>query len=115
MEITTTSKERIRNRIKSLFERTANILPSYKEKKIELDSCDDFNLNGEDIMVIDVNMNGVTYIKMDKYIATSQIINNLKYSKPEEFLLDWDGITDLNEDFLKTIYDNLVGTIRNEY
>jgi hypothetical protein len=103
METTTTSKERIRNRIKSLFERTANILPSYKEKKIELDSCDDFNLNGEDIMVIDVNMNGVTYIK------------DFRSSKPEEFLLDWDGITDLNEDFLKTIYDNLVGTIRNEY
>jgi adenylate kinase family enzyme len=38
----TTSKERIRNRIKNLFERTANILPSYKEKKIELDSCDEF-------------------------------------------------------------------------
>jgi hypothetical protein len=99
----TTSKERIRNRIKNLFERTANILPSYKEKKIELDSCDDFNLNGEDIMVIDVNMNGVTYIK------------DFRSNEPEEILLDWDKITELNEEYLKTIYDNLVGTIRNEY
>jgi len=71
----TTTKERIRNRIKSLFERTANILPSHEEKKIELDSCDDFNLNGTDIMVTDITFDGVHYIK------------DFRASKPEEYLI----------------------------
>ena len=101
--VETTKKERIRNRTRSLFERTANILPSYKEKKIELDSCDDFSLNDVDIMVIDVTLDGVHYIK------------DFSANEPEEFLLNWDEMLDLSEDFLQTIYDNLIGTIRNEY
>lgn len=104
METTTKEKkERIRNRTKSLFERTANILPSYKEKKIYLDSCDDFSLNGINIIVNDITFDGVHYIK------------DFRASEPEEYLLNWEEMLTLNEEYLQTIYDNLIGTIRNEY
>ena len=103
METITITKERIRNRTKSLFERTANILPSYKEKKIYLDSCCGFSLNDIKINIMDVNFDGVHYEK------------DYRLNDSGEYLLNWDEMLDLNEEDLQTIYDNLIGTIRNEY
>lgn len=93
----TNPKERLINRIKNLIQRSIKVMPWNREGKVYLDDCGGWTYKGQGLDVISVDADGINCdIDMD------------------ETHLSWEEMMDLSEYYLREIYNNLEGTIRND-
>lgn len=90
-------KERLINRIKNLVQRSVKVMPWERDGKIDLDDCYGWDYKGGNLDVISVYADG--------------IICNLD---DEEIQLNWEEMMELSEYYLREIYNNTEGTIRND-
>lgn len=93
----TSQKERLINRIKNLIQRSLKVKPWDKKGKVYLDDCYGWRINRQKLDVISVDAYGIN-CDIDM----------------KETHLSWEEMMDLSEYYLREIYNNLEGTIRND-